>query len=603
MRPKRLLFPLSFLFTLFFLIITIAPATDAQWPDEYFSLSTNKTYLPGEKVRISVFSAHVDSLEFRVYRVKDPVAFFSRLDDIHNFGRISQKEQIDNPTVLERFKDWKHETWLDIRNFFRMQFSWRSRSHIRESESGPAKTKPVSAVTFAQVPLINSSQLVARWRQPLAPRYYSETATIPVDSLQKGAYLVEATNGNLRAYTIVMVTELGLVTKVTRGEVLAFAADRHSGAPLSDTDIHLWSGKKEEAQIKTDASGMAQSKLPEGRYPDVRIIAVRGDDVAVVAPYAYNLSSDPEMDWKGYVYTDRPVYRPGDTAHFKVILRNRSGEQYQVPAGADVQVLVEDSNSKPMLQKNISVSTFGTIHADVTLPVNAALGYYSISVRGAGGQRYQATGGFHVEEYKKPEYEVKVNPATPRVLQGDTIDATIDSRYFFGEPVANADVKYVVHTAMYWSPFIVRDEDENDGEDYEAGGDSDEAYDYAGQEISEQSGKLDGDGKLKIKIPYGHQRASLRRSLSRRGARHRPGQPGNLRSQLRARDLRQFPGRRFHGHLLLPQRRHYPRQCRRQGLRRQARAHSGAGRICATQLHESRSRRNSRTFEGRRDRR
>ena len=492
-------------FTAFFLLVALlAVPSGAQNPNAYFSLSTNKTFLPGEKVGIRVYSSNVQALEFRVYRVKDPVAFFERLDNVHGFGRVSPKEKIENPSFLENFHDWKHELWIEIRDFFRMQFSARSRAHVRESQAETRKSSTAAADVFAQVPVLNSSQLVARWRQEMPPRFYSETAQVPVASLEKGVYLVEATDGALRAYTIVMVTELGVVTKAAPGQVLTFTADRRTGAPIPNADVRVWSDKKQNAQLKSDASGLAQAALPEGQYQDVRVLAVRGDDVAVVTPYSYNLSSNPQDDWTGYVYTDRPVYRPGHTAHFKVILRTPNGERYKVPAGEQVQVLVEDPSSKPVLQTNFTISSFGTVHGDVVLPADAALGYYAISVRSQGGQRYQATGGFHVEEYKKPEYEVKVNPATPRVLQGEAIDATIEARYFFGEPVANANVKYVVHTAIYWSPFIEREEEEgNSGGEAEGEGEGEEGgetNDYAGEQISEQSGKLDAQGKLKIQI-------------------------------------------------------------------------------------------------------
>ena len=59
--------------------------------------------------------------------------------------------------------------------------------------------------------------------------------------------------------------------------------------------------------------------------------------------------------------------------------------------------------------------------------------------------------GFHVEDYRKPEYRVQVTAAQKRVLEGATMPVTIDSRYFFGEPVANATVKYrVYHERHYW---------------------------------------------------------------------------------------------------------------------------------------------------------
>ena len=275
MRRKPILL-LACLFTL------ITPA-GGQRPNAYFSLSTNKTYLPGEKIGLRVFANNVDALEFRVYKVKDPALFFERLDNPHDFGRVAPKEQIDNPTFLERFHDWKHGVWVDIRDFFRYQFSSRSRSQLREERQ--AKTKAQAGPTadvFAQVPVINSSQLVARWKQEMPPSFYSETENVPVQNLPKGLYLVEATDGQLRAYTIVIVSELGLVTKTTEGQVLTFAADRRSGAPVSGADIRVWADKKEKAHLKSDASGLAETGVSEGQYQDVRVLAVHDSDVALV---------------------------------------------------------------------------------------------------------------------------------------------------------------------------------------------------------------------------------------------------------------------------------------------------------------------------------
>jgi len=473
-----------------------------QRPGAYFSVSTNKTFLPGEKIGVHLYAADVTALEFRVYKINDPAAFIEKLESPHGFGHVSEKEQIEVPTLIERFHDWKKDTWWRVRTFFRTQFSSHSRAQIRETQGQALKSKMGSAAVFAQVPVLNSTQLVARWRQEMPPRYISETETVPVSSLAKGLYLLEATDGSLRAYTIVIVSELGVITKTAPGQVLTFSANRRTGEPVSGVDVRVWSDKKENLRLKSDASGLTESPLPEGQYEDVRVVAIHDDDIALTTPESYNLSSKPEQDLTAYVYTDRPVYRPGHTVHFKAILRAFSGERYRVPAGEQVQVLIEDSASKPMLQNNFTVSSFGTIHGDLELPMDAALGYYAITVRWRGTNGFEGSGGFHVEEYKKPEYEVRVTTPSVRVLQGDSIDATIDAHYFFGEPVAGADVKYVVHTSEYWSPYIAHDEDNylSSGQSQGEGDQSDEG-DYAGEQVSEQTGKLDPDGKLKIHIP------------------------------------------------------------------------------------------------------
>jgi alpha-2-macroglobulin len=494
--------------TMFFLLAVLLTAIPAgsQYGNVFFSLNTNKTFLPGEKINLHLYANGVDALEFRVYKVNNPVRFFEKLDNVHNFGQFAQKEQVETRTFLERFHDWKRELWLGIRNFFRHQYSSEVREKIREERGTAQKSKELEATVFAQTPILNSQQLVARWQQKMPPHYYAQTEEVPVADLAKGVYLVEATNGQLRAYTAVIVTEIGLVTKTAQGQMVTFVADRRSGAPVDKANILLWSDKKELTQLNSGADGLAEATLPKEKHEDVRALATHGDDVAVVSPSAYNLSTNPDEDWTGYVYTDRPVYRPGHTVHFKVILRTRSGERYAVPAGQSVQIVIEDPSSKQLYQTNLPVSSFGTVHGELNLAENAALGYYSISVNTGGQRHYNMSGGFHVEEYKKPEYEVKVTPSQARVLQGESITAIVEAKYYFGEPVAGAAVKWVVHTSQYWSPFIERDEDDaadNGGngevEEGEGGGTSDRYF--AGEQISEESGTLGADGKLLIHVP------------------------------------------------------------------------------------------------------
>src|SRR6185437_13121554 len=114
----------------------------------------------------------------------------------------------------ERFHNWKHAIFVWIRDLFRAQFTAENRQTIREQRS-QAKRQPQSAAqVFAQIPLLNSQQLVATWRQGVVPgheRWESESVAVPVKD--RGVYLIEATDGKLRAYTIAVVSEMAIVTK------------------------------------------------------------------------------------------------------------------------------------------------------------------------------------------------------------------------------------------------------------------------------------------------------------------------------------------------------------------------------------------------------
>jgi len=494
---------LAVLLIVFFAFSGVASA------DPYFSISTDRTYHPGENITLHIYSRDVHGLEFRLYRVLDPIAFFEKLDDVHSFGIHSgEQEQIDQPTLLERFADWKHDIWVEIRDFIREQFSARARAEIREAHIQARKVQEGTATYFAQVPLLNSKQLVARWRIEVPSHFFSEHQDVPVDSLQKGVYVVEMTDGNLRAYTVLIVSDLALVTKSAPGQLLAFAVDSHAGNPISGTQVALWAARKAQISSKTDSDGVAMMQVAGQALEEPRILAIHDQDVALVAPFFLNISSNPAQDWTGYVYTDRPVYRPGHMVHFKGILRAHNAERYTIPAGRPVQINIQDPNGKQVFHSSEVVSAFGGIEGDYNLPADAPLGYYSISIDNGAGVRGEMTGGFNVEEYKKPEYDVRVTPAKARILEGESVTATIEAKYYFGEPVAGAQVKYVVHRSTYWSPFLssaMSDfQDESGGapvaED-EEGGSSDEGGDYAGEQLSEQSGTLDASGQLQISIP------------------------------------------------------------------------------------------------------
>src|SRR5215469_13093116 len=195
--------------------------------DSYFSVSSDRTFMPGDKVTVHLYTRDVPALEFRLYKVNDPVLFFEQLKDVHGFGSTSHfgpKEQIEEKSPLERFHDWKRAIWTDIRDFFRSQFSSRSRAEIREQQGAERKSHLGTATMFAQVPVLNPKQLVARWRQEVPNRFFSERQDVPVESLDKGVYVVEATDGALRAYTLLVVSDLALVTKSAPGQLLAFTA-------------------------------------------------------------------------------------------------------------------------------------------------------------------------------------------------------------------------------------------------------------------------------------------------------------------------------------------------------------------------------------------
>ena len=464
--------------------------------ETYFSLSSTATFSPADEPAVSFSSRGVSRLEFRLYRVNDPVVFFEeKLEDEHNFGGRAPRNPKDR-TALERLHSWKRGLRLRWLNLFRAQYSEESRHRIRAmmTPASRPETKaatPAGAATrFADVPLLNQQQMVARWTHafPAKESYYSEQVKLPRQ--EAGLYVLEATDGKQQAYTILSVTPLAILAKGSPGRVMARVLDRATGEPRANVPVVVLSKDRKKRYFtgKTNAQGVAEAELKEERIENVLVLAGEGRQFAVAGIYGYNISERGSRELSVYIYTDRPVYRPGDTVQFRFIVRRHGASGYAMPDRTSLPVEIHDGEDNVVSRVTLNLSSFGTAHGEYKIPASAPLGYYSLQYHV--DEDYHS-GGFQVEEYKKPEYEVKVTPAARRLLQGQDISALIDARYYFGEPVANAKVTYVVHQSRYWPPYYeMDDEEERDPDEY-----------GSGEQIVEEEGRLDAGGKLTVRIP------------------------------------------------------------------------------------------------------
>src|SRR5262245_17868825 len=153
------------------------PATVAAQSDDStqsgktaFSLSSSRIATTRETPAIYLTCRRLDHLDFRVYRVNDPVAFLAGLKDPHQLG--SEEPMVaQEPTTLERIAEWKTDWRNRIRSFFRAQFTHDYRRARRQQLDRKAVVlrRTINVNSFAQVPLLNRSLLVTSWRELLPP--------------------------------------------------------------------------------------------------------------------------------------------------------------------------------------------------------------------------------------------------------------------------------------------------------------------------------------------------------------------------------------------------------------------------------------------------
>ena len=473
------------------MLLAALPVVAAAQPGQAqaaFSLASSTIFSTRESPSIYLTFKQVDRLDFRVYKVADPVRFLAGLKDPHQLG--SDAPLVDQePTTLERLAAWKATWRWRLRSFVRRQFShdYRRARRDRQDREQVVQRRTEQVNTFAQVPLLNPSQLVTSWREILPPLRDAEVRRIPLELRDPGMYVVEAVSAPHRAYTIVIVSDVGLVSKAAPGQILLYAADRHTGTPAAGCDVQVIANQQPVAAGTTGADGVFSVAVADVNADEFISVARCGQQVTASDPGSWYLR-ESARELAGYVYTDKPIYRPGHTVHIKGVLRWRARGALLPFDAPEVEVRVSDLTDKVIFRDRRKVDAFGGVAADVPLAAGVALGEYAIAI--LHGEE-TASGSFEVQEYRKPEFEVRVSPASRFTVQGGRIQATVDARYYFGQPVANGRITYAAHKQPYYSPLRWSDDEEDTG-----GG-----YWYGDATVLEGEARLDAAGRATLSLP------------------------------------------------------------------------------------------------------
>jgi len=515
--------------------VTAAITGEAETPKvvstkPYFQLTTNKTYSPNESARLWASYQNIDYLDFRVYRIKDPNKFFKQLDDPHEMCE-KEKEQIAQGygarvSLLERTHRFKLSLFGWVKDYVRTHLMKDHRATFNEKyrkEPESART-PLNVADYARVPLLNPDQKVKDWREKLpALENEYDSRMITLGKVDPGVYLVEAVNGDQRAYSIAIVTNLTMIEKTNwHGQVLVHIVDRKTGAPHEGVNVEVTNAKNTLATGATDKSGVfkADVKIPDAPPTppeDVDSEAAPKNPFLIMARERDNfVISDVESfyfggeggeddvltgeDLTSYIYTDRPIYRPAQSVFFKGILRQWTTGGYKMIDSKTVKVVVEDPSNGKLFEKELPLSDRGTFSGQIDLGEEAPLGSYNITA--AVGEA-KSSGYFEVQEYKKPEFKVTVKGPKDFAAVGEKVRFNINANYFFGAPVTNADVHYYIYKQRYyhwwWGDQSSDEFDDAAGPENEGGDEEDYGY-YGNDLVTEGDAEINSQGQAAVEF-------------------------------------------------------------------------------------------------------
>ena len=292
-----------------------------------------------------------------------------------------------------------------------------------------------------------------------------------------GLYLAEVSTPRVdtrsRSYgdhrVLANVTDLGLLLKTGNRSGLIWVTSISSGTPVAEAEVVVFrpSGGKAAFRGKTDASGLLRlpgivtllgagkeriddSSDEEAEFRGRRLIVTveKAGDMAVVDGnwqngvqiWNFGLAADRSLTsnaMRGFIQSDRGLYRPGETVAFKGLVREMG---VGIPKGK-VEVTVTDARAKEVFHERRPLSAFGGFWFQLPLGAEASVGEYTVQAKLAGTTFHEQ---FLVEEFRKAELEIRPLGAVHNQALKKRVEFKFEAAYLFGAPVSNTKVAWSV---------------------------------------------------------------------------------------------------------------------------------------------------------------
>ena len=174
--------------------------------------------------------------------------------------------------------------------------------------------------------------------------------------------------------------------------------------------------------------------------------------------YKISLYPVAETERLVYLYTNSPIYKPGDTVEIKGIIRDYDNSAYTLPLveKTDVELSVTDPRGNTRSTGKTGISEFGTFLGSYETDENFPTGIYTILAT-IDGKTYK--GEFRVEHYVKPHFKVTVSPSKTVYIGNETVSFSVDSRYFTGNEVLRGNLNYSIFRTPLREDILESDKD------------------------------------------------------------------------------------------------------------------------------------------------
>ncbi|NMC52307.1 MAG: hypothetical protein GYA48_01540 [Chloroflexi bacterium] len=325
--------------------------------------------------------------------------------------------------------------------------------------AGYEEVKAPASLVTRTVPLnLPANQAVATSvslsadQQPLDPGLYYLSISSP-----------ELTNDwySFPYYYLLIVSPNNALMKRSSNEVSVWSVEVEDNQPVEGLEYTLFSLQGTALDsAASDEDGLVNLTLPEDFIAYDPVYAFAGSPgspnftAAVsnwsneLAPWNFGISTDlAPAKYKTYLYTDRPIYQPGQTVFYRVIVRDHDNARYTQPDLRQVEVKLWGEYSPVTYTRaelgiqTLKLDLYGSASGSFELPVGQPTGYYTLEVQGD----YTQGLSFQVAEYRKPEIDLTVEFDQSDWIGSSDITAQINTQYFFGAPASDQEIYWTLY--------------------------------------------------------------------------------------------------------------------------------------------------------------
>lgn len=289
-------------------------------------------------------------------------------------------------------------------------------------------------------------------------------------SLDAGFYVLLAsddafTNENNKGYSFssLQVTNIDAQYRQNGKKLEFFVFDRTTGQPLKGAEVKVSlypnynaSKASKSIQLICDADGKCSCEISDNAYT-LRASASWKQDKYQIIEHQYwgRYHDDPKVNIaeKAYTFTDRNIYRPGQTVYFKTILVETTSVenfilQQKTDNGQNFTVELYDANHQKVAEQQLTSNEYGSASGSFVLPNQGLTGQFYLQIKKE--TKRLDSHYFSVEEYKRPSFEITLDQPTEEFKIGQNVSVDGHVKAYAGYGIGGATVKYhVVRKASF----------------------------------------------------------------------------------------------------------------------------------------------------------